>query len=150
MTIYLIITAIALILSVIYYYLQYEKRRVFDDNVDLDLYLDFSENNNSGTLMFRINEIKNEYRAFSVDHVKLHSSKLQLRSQTTINTKLPLPNDGIVLSIAVKKSSGASIKELEKSQVTISGFLYENKNKKRSFKKKLSMVKKSAAKIIPA
>lgn len=145
MTIYLLSACVAIVLFAIYFYVEYKKRKVFDKFIDIDVSLGFTENTTKktpsryGLLMFHINDVKLESRALSIDSVKLHTSKLHLRTHNNIYTKLPLPPEGVVLSVGIKKSRGISHKELNKCHVTISGFILEDKNRKMAFKKKLAV-----------
>lgn len=155
MTIYLFLVALVIVLITVYFYFDFKRKKVFDQYIDLGVSLKFSDNTSLhtksryGLVMFHINGIKKEARALSIDRIKLHTNKLQLRSYTHISTKLPLPSDGVVLSVGVKKSRRISDKEFDKCYITISGFLLEDKNKKRAFKRKLAIAYHPTSKILP-
>lgn len=155
MTIYLLAVIIVVSFITIFFYVQYTKKKVFDEYLDLNVSLNFTDNTNQksksryGLLMFHIHEVKNEPRALSINHVKLHASKLQLRSHNNLYAKFPLPKDGVVLSVGVKKSGKGASEELSNMYVTISGFILEDKNQKKSFKKKLAIKYQPSPKIVP-
>ncbi|WP_149913402.1 hypothetical protein [Sphingobacterium cavernae] len=92
--------------------------------------------------------MKKDSRALTIDNLKLHTNKLELRSYNQISTKLPLPTHGVILSVGVKKSRNISHKRIGNYSITISGFLMEDKNKKTAFKKKLKINYLAPAKTI--
>jgi hypothetical protein len=145
MIIYLLIGVLTLILVAVYFYIDYKKRTVFDNYIDLDVSLEFTENtvhktqSCHGLILFNIRDVRKESRALTIDNLKLHSSKLVLRSYSQISTKLPLPTHGVILSVGVKKARNTSHKNIGNHFITMSGFLMEDKNKKTAFKKKLKV-----------
>lgn len=145
MTIYLFISGLAILFVAVYFYIDYKERTVFDNYIDLDVSLEFTDNtvhktqSRHGLILFNIKDVKKESRALTIDKLKLHSSKLQLRSYSQISTKLPLPPQGVILSVGVKKSRNNSHKNVGNYFITMSGFLMEDKNKKTAFKKKLKV-----------
>lgn len=155
MSIYLFIPIFVIIIIAIFFYFEYAKRKVFDNYLDLDVTLGFTDNTTQksksryGLLMFHIHEVKNEPRAMSISHVKLHANKLHLRSHNNLYTKFPLPQDGVILSVGVKKTDKLGDNEFDNVHVTISGFILEDKNHKKPFKKKLPVTYKPSSKIVP-
>ncbi|WP_159634785.1 hypothetical protein [Sphingobacterium composti Ten et al. 2007 non Yoo et al. 2007] len=143
MYIYLLIAGIAALIVAVIFYVNFKKRKVFDQFIDLNVSIRFTDNtlqkakNRYGLVMFHIREVKKEARALTIDHLKLHTNKLQLRSHNQISTKLPLSPQGVDLSVGFKKSRNVSEKEFKNFCITISGYLIEDKNKKVAFKKKL-------------
>lgn len=143
MTTYLLIAGIATVIVAILIYINSKKRNVYDKFIDLNVSLRFTDNtlqkakNRYGLVVFHVHDVKKEARALTIDHLKLHTNKLQLRSHNQISTKLPLSSQGVVISVGFKKSRNVSVKELKNFYITISGYLIEDKNKKVAFKKKL-------------
>lgn len=143
MTTYLLLAGIATLIVAILIYINLKKRNVFDQFINLNVSLRFTDNtlqkakNRYGLVMFHIREVKKEARALTIDHLKLHTNKLQLRSHNQISTKLPLSPQGVMLSVGFKKSRNVSEKDIKNFCITISGYLIEDKNKKVAFKKKL-------------
>ena len=145
MIIYLLISVLTILFVAVYFYIDYKKRTVFDNYIDLDVSLEFTDNtvhktqSRHGLILFNIKDVKKESRALTIDKLKLHSSKLELRSYNQISTKLPLPTHGVILSVGVKKARNTSHKNIGNHFITMSGFLMEDKNKKTAFKKKLKV-----------
>lgn len=145
MIIYLLISVLTLLLVAVYFYIDYKKRTVFDNYIDLDVSLEFTDNtvhkthSRHGLILFNIKDVRKESRALTIDNLKLHTNKLELRSYNQISTKLPLPTHGVILSVGVKKARNTSHKNIGNHFITMSGFLMEDKNKKTAFKKKLKV-----------
>lgn len=154
MSIYLLAVIIVVSFITIFFYVEYAKKKVFDDYLDLNVSLSFTDNriqkskSRYGLLMFHIQDLENEPRALSINHVKLHASKLQLRSHNNLYAKFPLPKEGVILSVGVKKSGKGAVQDLSNMYVTISGFILEDKNQKKSFKRKLPITYQPSPKIV--
>jgi len=145
MTIYLLIIGFAILFVALFLYFDFKKRAVFDNYIDLDVSLEFTDStvnrtqNRHGLILFHIKDVKKESRALTIDNLKLHTSKLELRSYNQISTKLPLPTQGVILSVGVKKARNTSHKNIGNHFITMSGFLMEDKSKKTAFKKKVKI-----------
>ncbi|GEM_PF-4167880 len=139
----IIIPILILLILGVYLYYEYKKRQIFKDYINLTVSLDFNQTaaiktkGHYGLLLFNIKEINKESRAFYIENLKLSTSKVHIRNYNNISTKLPLPKEGVVLSVGVRKSKSVSSRNLGKCNVTISGFLMEDQNKKSPFKAKL-------------
>lgn len=143
MIIYLILIGAIILIFAIFYYLDYLKKRVFDDNVNLSLSFDFQESSTSkaskNLLLFHIKSVNENFRALYINDVKIKNSKVRLRHYRNISTKLPIPQDGVLLSMEVRKSGKLKPQEIKNCQIVISGFLMEDKNKKVFFKRNMQV-----------
>ena len=143
MTIYYsAITIIVIVLLVIVFSFRW-KAKVFDNNVILSAYLDFNQvpdvklNHNYGSLLFKIQDANSEPKSFIIEKIKFNSAKILLRNFQNLYTNLPVPIEGIVLSVGVMKPEGVYLSEDDNYSVILSGFLMEENEKKTKFKKKL-------------
>lgn len=143
MIIYLILIGAIILIFAIFYYLDYLKKRVFDDNVNLSLSFDFQESStfkaSKHLLLFHIKSVNENFRALYINDVKIKNSKVRLRHYRNISTKLPIPQDGVLLSMEVRKSGKLKPQEIKNCQIVISGFLMEDKNKKVFFKRNMQV-----------
>ena len=147
MIIYIIIASVVILTIAILFFIHSKKIKVFNKYIDIDISLDFNENTNLktkgryGLVLFKINEIRRESRALYIEKVSISNSKIHLRTYNNIYTKLPIPKEGITLSVGVRKSKRLSSREINNCRITLSGFLMDDNNHKLPFKKKLPIYK---------
>lgn len=138
---YLPILIIAIIAILVYFIIDYRKKVVYNKYLDIHATLDFNLSNNKGPknnygyLLFNVSEIRKEARALCIDTIKLNNNKVKVRSLNVVSTKLPLPPDGVLLSVGVKKLKSFNSIGANKCSVNISGYLLEDRNSKIAFKK---------------
>ena len=145
MTTYYIIILVALLLIAAYYYSLYRKKKVFDKFIELNVKIDFTEKLNiktkskHGLLIFNVTAVHMDARALSFDKISVASSKIQLRNYNRLYTKLPLPEEGMKLSVGVRKQKKLTKKDLENTTVKISGNIVGDQNTKIPFRKKITV-----------
>ncbi|MCA5004071.1 hypothetical protein [Sphingobacterium bovistauri] len=145
MIFYLSISLVAIIGLLAYFITEYRKSKVFNEYLDLNVSLDFNQitgvgaKSSHGLLLFNISEIRIDAKAICIDKIKFNSDKVKVRSLNTVSAKLPIPKDGIVLSIGVRRSKGFTASAAEHCSVSISGFLLEDRHKRIYFKKRVSV-----------
>lgn len=141
MLLYIVIFCVVLLFAFIC--LEYVKRRNYDIYIQMEISLDFpnviavKHSGKHGFMLFQVKEVQGNFRALMINKVKVNNDAIRLRSFDQIYTKLPLAVGGTLLSIGIRKSSGATKAKLEHCKVMISGYLLDNKDKKVPFKKTL-------------